>query len=325
MQSPKKPPAPGVWLALSAVYFIWGSTYLAIRFAIETLPPFLMAGSRFVAAGLLLYGWTRMKGAPRPGLRQWKASAVVGFCLVFCSNGGVTWAEQKVPSGIAALLVATVPLWIVALQWIWKREAKPGIRMTAGLGLGLAGIAFLVLPGKTSGMGPLNPWGTLVLSLSPVTWAVGSLYSRTAPLPASPLQATSMEMVAGGLMQLAFGLFLGEAALFHPGAVSLVSLASWSYLIFFGSLLGFTSYIWVLHKATPALASTYAFVNPVIAVFLGWLLAGEALSPRVFLAASLIVAAVVLITFASRGVEKSVLEIRTRGKKPRESGFSGVK
>jgi len=257
-----------------------------------------MAGTRFLASGLILYVLMRWKGEARPTLRHWKSAAVAGFFLLVVANGGVSWAEQRVPSGMAALLVGTVPLWIALLQWIWKGEARPGWQVWAGIGMGMAGIALLVFSRGSLGADSAHLWSALLLVATSLAWAVGSLYSRSAPLPPSPLLATAMEMLAGGVMQLGVGVILGESSQIHLSTITLQSGTAWIYLTLIGSLVGFTSYIWVLQKATPALASTYAFVNPVIAVFLGWLWAGEALTPPVYGAALLIIAAVALITLA---------------------------
>ncbi len=286
-----------VWLALISVYLVWGSTYLAIRFSIETIPPYFMAGTRFLLSGVILYTFTGFKVRPR--LVYWKSAFFVGFFLLVVANGGVSWAEQKVPSGITALLVGTVPLWVVLLQWGWKKKGLPDWKIGWGIVLGLAGITLLVFSRDSLGPKPVDLWSSLFLVGTSLSWAYGSLLSREVPLPPSPLLATSMEMIAGGLMQIGVGFLLGEQKEFHFSAITLHSLNAWIYLTLIGSLVGFTSYIWVLQKATPALASTYAFVNPVIAVFLGWILAGEAVTPPLFFAAGFIVAAVVLITIAS--------------------------
>lgn len=298
MHSQKTAYPLSVWLALIAVYLVWGSTYLAIRFAIESIPPFFMAGTRFMTSGLILYGLVRWKGTERPTLRHWKSAGVAGFFLLVIANGGVSWAEQRVPSGMAALLVGTVPLWIALLQWVWKGEARPGWKVWTGIGLGSAGIALLVFSREGLGTERADVFSALLLVATSLAWAWGSLYTRSAELPSSPLLATAMEMLMGGAMQLGVGLLLGEQSRLNLSAITFHSGGAWIYLTLIGSLVGFTSYIWVLQKATPALASTYAFVNPVIAVFLGWLMAGEALTPPVFGAAFLIVAAVVLITMA---------------------------
>jgi drug/metabolite transporter (DMT)-like permease len=292
---------PQLLAAFAAVYIIWGSTYLAIRFAIETLPPHTMAGVRFLLAGALLYAWARWRGAPAPAPRHWWSATLVGAFLLLGGNGGVVWAEQRVPSGMAALLIATVPLWMVLLEWL-RGGPRPSRRTLLGLVFGLVGVALLVRSrGLAAGQG-VDPLGALVLVLGALSWAWGSLYSRQAPLPPSPLLATAMEMAMGGLLLLVFGLARGEMHAFQPQLVSLRSLLALAYLLVFGSLLGFTAYIWLLHHTTAARASTYAFVNPLVAVVLGWALAGEALTPRMLVAAGIIVSGVCIIVMSRRRV-----------------------
>jgi drug/metabolite transporter (DMT)-like permease len=280
--------------AFAAVYVLWGSTYLAIRFGVETIPPFLMAGTRHLTAGLLLYAWMRAKGAPRPERRHWASAAVIGGMLLLGGNGLVTWAEQRVPSGLAALIVASVPVWMAVLGSIESRRRPSGFVIT-GLGLGLGGIALLVVPGRFGGGENVDPLGAAALLLAAISWSIGSLASRWAKLPASTLTAVSMEMIAGGALLWAAGLFGGEGARLHVSAVSLRSALSLGYLVVFGSLLGFSAYVWLLRVTTPARVSTYAYVNPVVAVLLGTLFAGEDLTLRIALAAAGIVAAVALI------------------------------
>lgn len=289
-----------VWLALGLVYVVWGSTYLAIGFAIKTLPPFLMAGARFTVSGAILLVFLLLQGIPWPPLRHWRSAGIVGFLLLTVANGGVCWVERWVPSGVTALLVGTVPLWIALLMALGPQGQKPSFSIWAGISLGFLGILLLVLtkPGGTGA--PVNPWGALGLVGTSLVWAIGSLYSRKADLPASPLMGTALEMILGGFFQLVVALLLGEFGQFHPALVSAGSWEAWVYLTLIGSLVGFTSYIWVLQRATPELASTYAFVNPIIAVFLGWLLAGETLTGSLFLAAGSIVGAVVLVAWGSR-------------------------
>lgn len=300
MQSQKPPYPPSLWIALALVYVVWGSTYLAIRIAVQTFPPFFMAGARFLVSGILLYGWMRLRGTPRPSGTHWKSAAIIGFFLLAAANGGVSWAEQRVPSGMTALLVATVPLWMVLLEWAWKKGDRPGPGIWTGLCLGFAGITVLVFSRPGSGAFRVDPLWALLLVATSLSWSFGSLYARSARLPSSVFLATSMEMIAGGLLLLGGGFLSGEGREFHFSSLSAPSFGAWLYLSLVGSLVGFTSYIWVLQKATPDLASTYAFVNPVIAVFLGWLVAGEPLTPPLFLAAGLIVSAVVLITRVSK-------------------------
>jgi drug/metabolite transporter (DMT)-like permease len=289
-----------VWFALLSVYLVWGSTYLAIRYAVETIPPFLMAGTRFLISGALLYLFMRAKGVARPSAIHWRSAAIIGFFLLVLGNGGVTWAEQQVPSGVAALLVGTVPIWMVLLQWLWEKNARPGWKIWIGLGLGLLGIGLLVFAKHTVSERPFDPWAGSLLVATSLAWSIGSLYARSAVLPASALMATAIEMIAGGVEQFAVAFARGEQHQIYFSAMSQHSIEAWVYLTLIGSLVGFTSYIWVLQKSTPALASTYAFVNPVIAVFLGWFFAGESVTPSVFIAAIFIVTAVALITLTPR-------------------------
>jgi drug/metabolite transporter (DMT)-like permease len=293
--------APNPWLvvaAFGAVYVLWGSTYLAILFAIETLPPFWMAAARFLTAGAALYAWTRWRGAPAPKLVHWRSAFVVGFLLLVLGNGGVVWAEQRVPTGLTALLVATVPLWMVFLDGAGRGWRRPRGQLLVGVAIGLAGVALLVGPGRFAGGEGADPLGGLVLLVASLCWATGSLYSRRAELPPSPFLGAAMQMVAGGAGLVAAGFLHGEAATLDLAAASARSLGALAYLVVFGSLIGFTAYIWLLRVSTPALVSTYAYVNPVVAVLLGWAFAGEPVTPRTLLAAGVIVGAVVLITTA---------------------------
>ncbi len=285
-----------VGAALLAVYFFWGGTYLAMRFAVETLPPFTLAGIRFVTAGGLLYCWQLAQGAERPTAGHWKGAAVVGVLMLTGGNGGVVWAEQTVPSGLAAIIVATVPLWMAVLAWLWQGGDRPGGLVAGGLALGFAGTVLLV--GNAGGAADV-PWtGYAVLLGAAAAWAAGSLYSRVAPLPAAPLTAIALQMLTGGAGCLLLGLAAGEWSGLTVAQVSLRSALSLGYLIVFGSLVGFSAYIWLLKAADPVLVSTYAYVNPVVAVALGWLLAGERLTGKDAAAAALIVLAVVVITRA---------------------------
>ncbi len=290
-------------LAFLAIYTIWGSTYLAIRIAIETLPPFLMAGIRFLIAGAGLYLWTWLRGASRPTWPNWKAAAIVGGLLLLGGNGGVVWAEQVVPSGLTAVLITTVPLWMVLLEWKRNNGVRPAPQVSLGLVLGFSGVVFLVGPQELAGTGIIDRVGAVVLILASLFWAIGSLYSRKASLPSSPLQSTAMEMLTGGALLLAAGLLTNEWAVFQPSATSTRSIIAMAYLVVFGSLVGFTSYIFLLKNSPPSKVSTYAYVNPVIAVLLGWALAQEQLTPRTLLAAAVIVTAVVVITTYRSRVE----------------------
>ncbi len=304
-------------LAFAAVYVLWGSTYLAIRIGVETIPPFLLAGVRHLTAGLILLGWLRLRGTPMPERRHWRAAAIIGGLMLLGGNGLVTWAEQRVPSGLAALIVASVPIWMTLLDGIQQRERPHGV-VILGLAMGLAGLAFLVAPGKFAGGTHVDPLGALALLMAALFWAIGSLYSRRAKLPSSTLLATAMEMIAGGAILLCVSAALREGRGFSLAGVSSASLAALGYLIVAGSLLGFTAYIFLLGATTPARVSTYAYVNPVVAIFLGWAVAGESVTPRTLLAAAIIVAAVALIIRhgARRSVariEENVVPLRVEG------------
>jgi drug/metabolite transporter (DMT)-like permease len=294
--SGKTPPAARVLLiaCFAALYVIWGSTYLAIRIAIEDLPPFVMAAVRFLIAGTVLYGFMRARGCARPTAAQWKNAAIVGFLLLACSNGAVVWSEQRVPSGLAAVLVGTLPMWMVLLEWRRDRALRPSPQVVLGLLVGLAGVA--VLAGPSAGHAGVDPFAALVLLCASLSWATGSLFARRADLPRSAPLATAMEMLCGGAALLALSLARGDWRGFDPQQVSSAAWLAFGYLIVFGSLVALSAYVWLLNATTPARVATYAYVNPVVAVFLGWAFAGEKLNTRTFVAASLIVAAVVLIT-----------------------------
>jgi len=284
--------SPRVWAALVTVYVLWGSTYLGILFAIRTFPPFLMLAARFGIAGALLFAWSIRRGdraGDRPGWRQWRAAAVVGGALLLAGNGSVAWSEQRLTSGVASLIVATVPLWIA----IFDRVAT-GARLTRtavlGLAIGLVGASVLADP---FGAGHVDALGALVLLLGSMSWAAGSLYARRAALPSRPLVGASMEMLVAGAGFALVGVAAGEPSAAHH--ISGGSLAALAYLIVFGSLVGFTAYVWLLRQAPTSLVSTYAYVNPAVAVFLGWAVVNEPIGPRVIVAGAMILVAVALI------------------------------
>jgi len=297
MRSPtpvKEASGGAIWAALVAVYIVWGSTYLAIAVAVETMPPLLMASVRFLIAGGLLYAWAIRRGdraGDRPTLRQWRAAAIIGVALLLGGNGAVVLAEQTVPSGIAALLVATVPLWLVILARVVLRERVTG-RETLGIGIGFVGIALLVEPWKGFAFDPL---GVFLMLFASVSWAAGSLYARNAPLPSRPLVGTAMEMLTGGVALGIAGLASGELGDLRLAEVSFASIMGLLFLIVFGSLVGFTAYAWLLRVARTSLVSTYAYVNPIVAVLLGWAILDEQVTPLTLIAGAVIVVAVALI------------------------------
>lgn len=293
-------PATRVTLAFAALYVIWGSTYLAIRFAIETVPPFLMAGVRYLIAGAILYVILRARGARRPTRSEWLAATVSGGLMIAGGNGLLTWAEQYVASGIAALLLATVPLWFVGLAWLGPEREAPSPLELAGLLLGLGGVALLVAgsgghdPAADVG-GPAVLWGALAVLAAAGSWAVGSLYHRRARFPGPPLHATAMTMMAGGGVLCVVALATGEPARFDAGAMSSRSLAAFAYLVVFGSIVGFSAYAWLIKTVRPALVGTYAYVNPVVAVLLGWWLGGERITSVMLVGAAIVLASVGLV------------------------------
>jgi len=294
--------------AFAAIYVIWGSTYLGIRFTIETLPPYFTNGVRFALAGILMYAWARLQNAPRPPAREWAAGLVTGFLLFFCGTGAVIWAERPeraLPSGVAALVVATEPLSFVLIEAV-RRRRMPKRAIFAGLALGVLGLLILVGPGSLIGGERFSLAACALLVGGTFCWASGSLYSRGSRMPASPVMATAVTLIGGGACLAALGLFTGELARFDPSGVSTRSVVAVLYNFVFGSIVGFTAYLWLLRVATASRVSTYAYVNPIVAVFLGWALAGETLTPRVFLAAAVIVGAVALIIRAG-GEEDSEL------------------
>jgi drug/metabolite transporter (DMT)-like permease len=284
--------------AFASIYLIWGSTYLAIRYAVETIPPFIMGGTRFVVSGALLYLWARSRGATRPTRINWRNAAMAGGFLLLGGNGAVVWAEQFMPSGLTALLVSILPFWLVIIEWVRPPRQRPSGAIILGLVLGFAGIVVLVGPSEFGGHEDVSLLGTLVLILGSLSWAIGSFWSRDADLPASGLLTTGMEMLAGGVLMLIVGAAAGEFGHFDPHHVSRASLTGLLYLITFGSLIGFTSYIWLLDKVSPAQLGTYAYVNPIVAVVLGWAIAGEKLSARTAVAAAVVICGVALITIA---------------------------
>lgn len=299
--------------AFAAVYVFWGSTYLAIKYAIETLPPFIMAGGRFVfAGGVLFILAARSKDFEWPNWRHWRTGLIVGTLLLLGGNGGVVFAEKYISSGLAALLVASEPFWIVLLSWLWLRRGRPGRPVVFGLLVGFVGVALLVVG---QGSGPAGADGyyqiaaTVAIVFAALSWAVGSIYGLRAPVPRSSLLTAGMQMLSGGAVLLLASVLKGEWSSFDVTEVSSNSWLAVGYLVVFGSLIGFTAYSWLLKNAQPSMVSTYAYVNPVIAVILGWLIAGETLTGQMMIGAGLVVASVVLITMQSAPSETEVMSV----------------
>jgi len=285
-----------IWTALIAVYIAWGSTYLAIRFAVETIPPFLMAGTRFLISALILYIWRRLAGDSQPTPSQWRSAIWVGLLLLVGGNGIVSWAEQYVVSSIAALVVASVPFWIVLIDAIRPGGIRPDWRITLGFLIGFGGILLLVGPSlSNSQFGQVAVWGIPALLAASIFWSFGSVYSHHADMPKASLTGTAIQMFAGGVGLFLLGTATGEWRALELSAVTTRSLVSLGYLIVFGALIGFASYAWLLRNAPLPLVSTYAYVNPVVALFVGAWLGAEELNARILMAAAIIVGSVVLI------------------------------
>jgi drug/metabolite transporter (DMT)-like permease len=283
--------------AFAAVYLVWGSTYLAIRFAVETLPPLLMAGCRFLLSGAIILVAARIhEGKAWPTSREWRTAFISGALLLLGGNGGVAWAEQRVPSGIAALLVAVVPLWMVLLDWLRPGGRRPRAAVFAGVGLGLVGLVLLVGPDTMRSGDGADMIGALVLVAASLAWAAGSLYTKFAPRASSGMVGVGSQMLAGGVTLVVAAALMGEPAHLDLAHASTRSLLGFAYLVTFGSLIGFTAYFYLLAHTTAAKASTYAYVNPVVAVFLGWALGHESVTRRTVVAAAVILAGVAIIT-----------------------------
>jgi drug/metabolite transporter (DMT)-like permease len=305
----------GVLLAFAIVYLVWGSTYLAIRFAVESIPPLLMAGTRFLAAGGALYAWCVMRGAwrrdadsagarwpiQRPNAAQWQGATLTGLYLIAAAYGLVSWAELTVPSGIVAVVTATTPLWMVVIPWAARRTARPPALVLGGVALGLFAQALLFGIGGNAVHKSIDPWGLGAVLLAGVAWALGSLRAREADLPDDPFLSSAMQMLTGGAVLVVVGLLVGEGARFSLAAVTPRSWLAWLYLVVAGSMVAYSAYLYLLKATSPARASTYAYVNPIVAVWLGWLLAAEPIGWRT-------VASMGLTLVAVLGINRGAVE-----------------
>lgn len=290
-----------VILAFATVYLVWGSTYLAIRVAVETMPPFLLAGARFLSAGCMMLVWLRLRGAVILDRSQWFHAAIAGILMLLGGNGLVVWAEQSIPSGPAALLVALTPVWFALLDWMRPTGKRPALTTAIGILVGFSGVALLVSGHNSSGVTwSHNPWGLAALVVAGLCWAAGSLWSRYHAKSESPWLNAAMQMICGGVVLLLVSLLRGEFMNFHPAQISSHSWLAWIYLVLFGSWIAFSAYVWLLKVSTPARVTTYAYVNPVVAVLLGHWLLGEVLSGRAIWAAAVILAGVIITTVPKR-------------------------
>ena len=297
-------------LAFAAVYIFWGSTYLAIRYGVETIPPLLMSGTRHFFAGVFLYTLARFRGGKKPTLRQWRSAAFVGALLLLCSNGTLAITERILPSSIAALLVATVSLWMVILEWVRPGGVRPTARIAACLAFGFLGVVFLVsprVPFLQASQDHVNPWAALALIAASLVWAIGSVSSRHVDLPRSALLSAAMYALTGGAMLWIVGFLTREGSQVHLGEISLRSWLAMAYLAIFGSIIGLTAYAYLLKHASPSRVATYAYVNPLVAVFLGWAVAGEPVTARMLIAGAVIIFSVMLVITAPHSPESEDL------------------
>lgn len=301
-----------IWLALLALYIVWGSTYLGIKVAIETIPPFFHAGIRFLISGIILVVWQHTAGQKLPTRKQWGSTAIIGTLLLLGGNGLVAWAEQFIPSGIAALIIGSIPMFLVLAEALRPGGVKPNWQAIVGLLIGFTGIFILVGPSGISGSTTkLNPFGVAALLFACLFWATGSIYSKNADLPKSSLMTTGAQMLTGSVGLFVVSVLTGELSKWDPAGVSMRSIYGLTYLIFVGSLIGFASYGWLLQNAPISLVATYAYVNPIVAVLLGSWFASEKLEPHIWLATAIIIGSVIFINSRSRpkvkGEAKEVL------------------
>jgi drug/metabolite transporter (DMT)-like permease len=287
---------PKLIAAFAAIYFIWGSTYLFIKFAIESIPPFMVGALRFWLAAIVLYAWARIRSGIKPQGKHWRHGLVLGVFLLGIGNGCVVWSQQRVPSGITALIVAIVPLLVVLIEWLRPSGRRPSAAALLGVLIGLAGMALLIGPSAFLGAGDIDPLASLVLLVGSVSWSAATVFGKRASVPPLPLLASAIQLFGGALALTAASLVTGELARMQPADVPLRAWLSIGYLTIFGSVVAFSAYSWLLRVASPTRISTYAYVNPIVAMLLGWAVAGEEMSARVLVAAGIVLAGVMLIT-----------------------------
>lgn len=296
MESAVHRPTWKTLLAFAVIYFVWGSTFLAIRIGVHEVPPFLLAGIRFLIAGLVLFLWTIARGERLPTTRQWTSISLLAILIFGIDYGLLFWAEQRVPSGIAAVMMAIIPTFMAMSEIIFLKTQELTVRLAAALLIGLAGVAVLMSHSLNLGGAPVNTLSAVALIVASISWSIGSALSRRLPLPASKAMSSGAQMLAGGIFLSIAAAALGEFPKFHPAAVSREAWLSLAYLIVFGSIIAFTAYVWLIHHESPTKVGTYAYVNPVVAVILGYFLGGEALGSRTILGTLLVLISVIVIT-----------------------------
>ncbi len=296
MNAASPPRAWKVLLAFAVIYFVWGSTFLAIRVGVREVPPFLLAGMRFLVAGLVLYGWMRARGTPSPTPHEWRAASILAVLIFVFDYGLLFWAERRVPSGIAAVMMATIPVFMALAEIVFLRTQRLTLRLGLALLLGVGGVAVLVGHTMSLGEAPIDTAGACALIFAALSWSIAASLSRKLPLPAAKAMSSGAQMLAGGVFLTLTAALLGEFRGFHVQAVSRGAWLALAYLIVAGSILGFTAYVWLIHYESPTKVGTYAYVNPVVAVLVGYFLGGEAIGPRTIVGTLLILVSVVVIT-----------------------------
>ena len=289
-------------LAFAIIYFVWGSTFLAIRVGVREVPPLLLAALRFLISGLVLYGWTRMRSERAPTRRQWMSAFLLALLIFVFDYGLLFWAEQRVPSGLAAVMMATIPVFMALSEIVILRTQRLTLRLSLALLIGIAGVVVLVNRSLNLGGAPIERTGALALIIGAISWSIASALTRKLPLPSSKVVSSAAQMLAGGILLTIASAIFGEFPRFHPSAVSLAAWLSLLYLIVAGSIVGFTAYVWLLHHESPTKVGTYAYVNPVVAVILGYFLAGEELGLRTILGTAFVLVSVIVIT-TTRGAK----------------------
>src|SRR6202795_3732409 len=290
---------PSTWktlLAFGIIYFVWGSTCLAIRVGVREVPPSLLAAMRFLAAGLVLYGWMIARGERSPGARQWMSAFLIAFLIFVLDYGLLFWAEQRVPSGIAAVIMATIPAFMALSEILFLRTQRLTVRLALALLIGLGGVALLMSHSLALGGGPIDTAGAVALILSSISWSIASVLTRKLPLPSSKVMSSGAQMLVGGVLLALTAAVLGEFRDFHPWAISRGAWLSLLYLIVAGSIIGFTAYVWLIHHESPTKVGTYAYVNPVVAVLIGYFFGGEVVGSRTVLGTLLVLVSVIVIT-----------------------------
>jgi drug/metabolite transporter (DMT)-like permease len=296
MEAPTHPATWKTLLAFAIIYFVWGSTFLAIRIGVHDLPPFLFAAIRFLIAGFILYGWMAARGERSPTGRQWMSVFFIALLIFVFDYGLLFWAEQRVPSGIAAVVMATIPVFMALSEIIFLRTQKLTVRLAIALLIGIGGVGVLMSRSLNLGGAPVDRTGAVALIIASMSWAIASVLTRKLPLPSSKVMSSGAQMLAGGVMLTLVAAALGEFRAFHPSAVSRGAWFSMLYLIVAGSLIGFTAYVWLIHHESPTKVGTYAYVNPVVAVLIGYFLGGEPLGLRTILGTMFVLISVVVIT-----------------------------